>query len=65
VRQGRRLNAVEIKATSAPRVGRGFWSALEDLKPERAWVAAPVSDSFPIGRNVSVAPVQAICAALK
>ena len=64
VRQGDRLTCIEIKATSSPRLGRGFWSALEDLKPARAWVAAPVTEPFPIARGVEVAPPSTICRAL-
>jgi len=58
------MTAIEIKATSAPRMERGFWSALDDLHPDEAWVAAPVKESFPLGAKVTAAPVSEICQAL-
>ena len=51
---GRRRLAFEIKFSSAPTVSRGFWTALEDLKPERALVIAPVESGYPIADNVAV-----------
>ncbi len=48
---------VECKASSAPRVERGFWTALSDLNVQKAWVAAPVSESYPLAKNVMVAPL--------
>ena len=65
VQQGQRLTAIEIKATSAPRLERGFWSAMEDLEPSRAWVAAQVTESYPLGHGVAAAPLAAICQALR
>jgi len=65
VKQGQRLTAIEIKATASPRMERGFWSALEDIHPDQAWVAAPVREAFPIGRQVTAAPLSVICQALR
>jgi predicted AAA+ superfamily ATPase len=64
VRQGPRLTAIEIKATSAPRAERGFWLALDDTQPDQAWVAAQVTEPFPIGQGVSAAPLDIICKSL-
>ncbi len=64
VKQGQRLTAIEIKATSSPRMERGFWSALDDIKPDQAWVAAPVKEAFPLGHNVMVASPATIGKAL-
>jgi len=64
VQQGERKIAVEMKASSAPRVERGFWNALEDIKPDEAWIAAPVTDSFALKNGVTVAPPAVICEAL-
>ena len=65
VRQGQSLTAIEIKASSSPRMERGFWSALEDVRPDQAWVAAPVREPFPIGHEVTVAPLSTICQTLR
>lgn len=61
VKQGERLTAIEIKASVAPRVERGFWNALEDVKPDAAWVIGSVTETYPIGKNVTAAPVQTVC----
>jgi hypothetical protein len=36
-------------------VGKGFWSALKDLGIMEAWIIAPVKESYPIEKGVSVA----------
>jgi hypothetical protein len=53
--RGQRRIAVECKASSAPEVKRGFWNALKDLGIKEAWVIAPVTESYPIEKNVFVA----------
>lgn len=44
-RRGRTV-AVECKASSAPAVTRGNTLALDDIRPDRAFVAAPVAASY-------------------
>lgn len=61
---GRRRIAIECKASASPTVTRGFWTALDDLQIREAWVAAPVEQSYPIGKGVRVAPLHEILAAL-
>lgn len=56
--RGSRRLAVKCKASAAPQVSRGFWNALEDLEVEKAWVIAPVSESYPMARNVVVSPFE-------
>lgn len=56
--RGTRKIAVECKASAAPRVSRGFWNSLEDLEIEKAWVIAPVQESYPIAENVVVSPLK-------
>ena len=34
--------AIELKASPAPVVGRGFWSSVDDLQISRRWVLAPI-----------------------
>ena len=48
------LYAIECKASTSPKVSRGFWNALDDLKIEEAFVIAPIQDSYPIERRVTV-----------
>lgn len=49
--------AFEIKFSTAPKPTRGFWSALDDLKPRRAFVVAPVSGRHALAKGVEVIPV--------
>lgn len=57
--KGQRRVAIECKASAAPAVSAGFWSALEDLGVTEAWVIAPVPDRYPIGKGVEVASLPA------
>lgn len=51
---GKRRIAVECKASTAPQPEAGFWSALDDLKADEAWIVAPVRESYPLKGNVIV-----------
>jgi uncharacterized protein len=48
--------AVEVKYSSAPKPGKGFWQALHDLEIERAFVIYPGKDHYPLDRRVTVWP---------
>lgn len=50
-KRGRRIG-VEAKASSAPSLTRGFWTAYDDLELTEAYVVAPVREPFPMGRGV-------------
>ena len=43
--------AVEFKASSAPRVDRGFWISVDDLQITRRWVVAPIREPFRVSRH--------------
>jgi len=62
-KQGRRI-AIEIKASTSPKLGRGNWSALEALQPDESFVVAPVDVSYPMSENVMVMPLDAMLEAL-
>ena len=55
--RGQRRVAVECKASTSPVVSRGFWSALEDLGIDEAYVVAPVAASYPLGKGATVLPL--------
>lgn len=54
----------EIKLSNAPRVTKGFWSAITDLKLSRAYVVAPVSSSWPLADNAQVIPLHELAQVL-
>ncbi|MGB9686972.1 MAG: DUF4143 domain-containing protein, partial [Rectinema subterraneum] len=49
---GKRRFAFEFKASSAPQLTRGFYSALEDLTPEKTYVVCPIQGSYPLGKDI-------------
>lgn len=55
--RGKKTIAVECKVSSAPIPTRGFWSALDDIKPDESWIIAPVKDSYFIKEGVRVAGI--------
>lgn len=57
LKRARQTVVVEIKFSAAPKPAKGFWSALEDLKPQRAFVVAPVRERYPLTERVQVLPV--------
>lgn len=61
---GARSVGIEIKFSAAPQPARGFWHALEDLKPSRAFIAAPVARRYRLAAGVEVLPVREVGAAL-
>jgi hypothetical protein len=58
--KGGKKYAVECKLSSAPHLTAGFYRAIEDLDIVKAWIAAPVEESYPVKENVKVAPVKFI-----
>ncbi|HEX5526834.1 MAG TPA: ATP-binding protein [Solirubrobacterales bacterium] len=53
--------AIEVKRTLAPKLERGVRSALEDVKPERAFVVYPGEERFPLGENVEAIGLPELC----
>ena len=54
---GEKRIAIECKASTAPTVGKGFWSALADIEPDAAFVVAPVTEAYPLKNGVTVLPL--------
>jgi predicted AAA+ superfamily ATPase len=63
--KGSRRLAFECKASSAPTVTRGFWSAVSDIQAEKNFVVAPVPQAYPLGPNTEVAPLAEVLARLR
>jgi predicted AAA+ superfamily ATPase len=57
---GRRTLGFEVKFSSSPKVTKGFWTALDDLGVDQAYVVAPVARRYPLAANVEVIPVSDI-----
>ncbi len=55
--KGQHRIAIEIKASSAPSIGKGFYAALDDLDIKEAYVVAQVTSAYPIKSNITVLPL--------
>ena len=62
--QGRTL-AFEVKLSSAPKPARGFWQALDDVKPDRVCVVAPVDRGYELAAGVRVVGLAELALQLK
>jgi uncharacterized protein len=46
----------EMKLSTTPKPGKGFWNACEDLGLDKAFIVAPVRNAYPLAENVEVIP---------
>ncbi len=54
--------AVEVKRSLAPKLERGARSALDDIKPERAFVVYPGEERYPLAAGVEAIGLASLCA---
>jgi len=54
IEKGSGIIAVECKASSAPQVTKGFWTAIETIKPDKTYIISPISTSYPFKNDVEV-----------
>lgn len=47
-----RLWTIEIKRSTAPKIEKGFHSAIADLKPDKSFLVYPGSDRYPKGEGI-------------
>ena len=52
--KGKRIVAIEIKASKSPSPSRGFWTAVEDIKAEEKYIISLVDDTYQIKNNVII-----------
>lgn len=56
--------AIEIKRGLAPKLGRGFHSACEVVRPVRRYIVYGGSERFPLGHDVEALPLVELCTEL-
>lgn len=56
--------AIEIKRNAVPKPRRGFYTALEDVRPDRAFVLYPGTRRFPVAPSVDAIGLPELCAEL-
>jgi predicted AAA+ superfamily ATPase len=64
VELGQRKLGFEVKFSSAPKVGKGFWQACADVGVEAAYIVAPVAAGWPVQDGVEVIGVMDIASRL-
>ena len=52
------LIAVECKASKAPALSRGAYTAIDDLKPECTLIVSPVEDGYPSRKGIDVVSLE-------
>jgi len=53
-----KIVAIEIKSSNTPKLTKGFWYALDDIKADEAYVIAPVRMPYPLKNGVMVYPLE-------
>ena len=57
--KGTKIVAVEIKASTSPKLSRRFWNSIEAIAPDRTAVIALVEEPYPLAPNATVMPLGA------
>lgn len=55
---GLKVIAIEIKSNSVPKVKKGFWTAIKDIKATKSFIIAPVKQVYPYKNGVMVYPLE-------
>ena len=56
--KGLKVIAIEIKSNSTPKLKKGFWTAIKDIKATKSYIIAPVKEIYPYKNNVMVYPLK-------
>ncbi|MCZ6896192.1 MAG: DUF4143 domain-containing protein [Rickettsia endosymbiont of Ixodes ricinus] len=59
------LTAIEIKRSLTPSISKGFYNALQDLKPKKAYIVYPGKDKYYLNSQVEVVPLHYLLNLLK
>lgn len=57
--KGLKVIAIEIKSSLTPKLGKGFWNAIEDIKATQSFIIAPVNQVYPYKNGVMVYNLEA------
>jgi uncharacterized protein len=63
--KGSQIIAIEIKASTAPKASKGFWSSCNDIKATRKYIVGAVDDAYPIKNDTWVCNVNELIASVK
>ncbi len=54
LQKGDQTIAIECKASTAPKVAKGFYRSLEVVKPNKTFIIAPINNAYNIAENITV-----------
>ena len=57
--------AVECKASKAPVLSRGTYSAIHDLKPKYTFIVSPVKEDYQIKKDIEVVSLKGLITKIK
>ena len=57
--------AIEVKKGLAPKVSKGFYQAIEDIKPAQSFVVYSGEDSYPLTENIEAISLQELASRLE
>lgn len=60
LKKAERTVAIEIKASTSPKLGKDNWSALDTLQADQCYVVAPVNSAYPLNEKVMVMPLDSM-----
>ena len=60
VKRGQKMVALECKASTAPSVGKGTYSALDAIRPNAAYVVAPVGEPYALNDRITTIPLSGL-----
>ena len=52
------LETFEFKLSKSPKPSRGGHDLVKELKPEKAWLVAPVDEPYPYNKQITVCPLE-------
>lgn len=56
---------IECKSSTAPQVTKGFWNAIEEIKPDYTYIVAPISGEYKLKENIIVCGLYDVLEKLK
>ena len=65
MKYGNKTIAIECKASQSPKLTKGNFNALKDISPDKAFVVAPVKESWPLRNNINIIGLHDLTSILK
>ena len=60
LKKGEKTIAIEIKSSTAPKLSKSFFNAIEMIEADQVLVVAPVDSAYPLSKNIIVTPLSQV-----